>query len=221
MKILIIEDEKILSDTIKEVLKENYEVDQVYNGKEGELCAKKGGYDAIILDLMLPVYDGYTVLEKIRNEKIFTPVLILTAKDSLEDKLKGFHTGADDYLTKPFEKEELKVRIEAIIRRNNPKDLKKEIKFKEIVLDIDKKEALINKEKLKLQEKQFFMLAYLIQYQGSIITKEQIYDKIWGFSSETATNVVELYANKIKKELKKYDYDKYLKTIRGVGYMIS
>ena len=97
MKILIIEDEKILSDTIKEVLKENYEVDQVYNGKEGELCAKKGGYDAIILDLMLPVYDGYTVLEKIRNEKIFTPVLILTAKDSLEDKLKGFHTGAREF----------------------------------------------------------------------------------------------------------------------------
>ena len=221
MKVLIIEDEKILSDTIKEVLKDDYEVDQAYNGEEGELYAKKGIYDAIVLDLMLPIYDGYTVLEKIRNEKIFTPVLILTAKDSLEDKLKGFHTGADDYLTKPFEKEELKVRIEAIIRRNSPNDLKKEIRFKDLVLDINKKEAFINKEKLKLKEKQFSMLAYLIQYQGRIITKEQIYDKVWGFNSDTATNVVEVYANKIKKELKKYDYDKYFKTIRGVGYMIS
>ena len=120
MKILIIEDEKILSDTIKDVLNEDYEIEQAYDGKEGEKFAKKGKYDAIVLDLMLPIYDGYTVLEEIRNSMLFTPVLILTAKDSLEDKLKGFNLKADDYLTKPFAKEELKARIEAIIPLEEP-----------------------------------------------------------------------------------------------------
>lgn len=221
MNVLIIEDEKILSDTIKEVLKDEYEIDQAYNGQEGELYAKQDIYDVIILDLMLPIFDGYTVLEKIRNEGIFTPVLILTAKDALEDKLKGFNTGADDYLTKPFAKEELKVRIEAMIRRNNPNYYKREIKFKELILDTKNRKVFINKEELRLQGKQFDMLMYLIQYKDRIITKEQIFDKIWGFNSETTTNVVEVYASGIRKELKKYDYDKYFKTIRGVGYMIS
>ena len=221
MNVLIIEDEKILSDTIKEVLKDEYEIDQAYNGQEGELYAKQDIYDVIILDLMLPIFDGYTVLEKIRNEGIFTPVLILTAKDALEDKLKGFNAGADDYLTKPFAKEELKVRIEAMIRRNNPNYYKREIKFKELVLDTKNRKVFINKEELRLQGKQFDMLMYLIQYKDRIITKEQIFDKIWGFNSETTTNVVEVYASGIRKELKKYDYDKYFKTIRGVGYMIS
>lgn len=221
MNVLIIEDEKILSDTIKDVLKEEYEVDQAYDGQEGELYAKQDIYDVIILDLMLPIYDGYTVLEKLRNARIFTPVLILTAKDGLEDKLKGFHTGADDYLTKPFAKEELKARIEAMTRRNNPNYYKKEIRFKDLTLDISNRKAFIDKKELKLQGKQFDMLVYLIQYQNRIITKEQIFDKIWGFNSETTTNVVEVYASGIRKELKKYDYDKYFKTIRGVGYMIS
>ncbi len=177
MNVLIIEDEKILSDTIKEVLKDEYEIDQAYNGQEGELYAKQDIYDVIILDLMLPIFDGYTVLEKIRNEGIFTPVLILTAKDALEDKLKGFNTGADDYLTKPFAKEELKVRIEAMIRRNNPNYYKKEIKFKELVLDTKNRKVFINKEELRLQGKQFDMLMYLIQYKDRIITKEQIFVK--------------------------------------------
>lgn len=220
MKVLIIEDEKILSDTIKDVLKEDYEVEQAYDGQEGEIFIKKGKYDAIVLDLMFPIYDGYTVLEKIRNFKVPTPVLILTAKDSLEDKLKGFNLGADDYLTKPFAKEELKARIEAIIRRNNP-NYKKKIKFKDLLIDIKKRKVFINKKELKVQGKQFDMLIYLLEYQNKIITKEQIFDKIWGFNSETSTDVVEVYANGIRKELKKYDYDKFFRTIKGVGYMIS
>ena len=221
MKVLIIEDEKILSNTIKEVLSDDYEVNQAFDGKEGVICAKKNTYDAIILDLMLPVFDGYTVLEKIRNDRIFSPVLILTAKDALEDKLKGFNRGADDYLTKPFAKEELKARIEAIIRRNNPNYFNKEIKFKDLVLETKTKKAYINSKELKIEEKRFDMLMYLIKYQGRIITKEQIYDKILGFNSEAITNVVDAYVCEIREELKKYDYDKYFKIIKGVGYMIS
>ncbi len=221
MRILIVEDEKALSNAIKDSLKSEFEIDQAFDGEEGLLYIKQDIYDAIILDLMLPIRHGYQVLEEMRKEKILTPVLILTAKDSLEDKLQGFQKGADDYLTKPFAKEELKARIQVMIRRNNPSFYKNEITFKNLRIDINNRQAYIGNEELKLQGKQFDMLEYLMNYQNRIITKEQIFDKIWGFNSETTTNVVEVYASGIRKELKKYDYDKYFKTIRGVGYMIS
>lgn len=221
MNILIVEDEKVLSDSIKKILEKEFEVTQAFDGEEGELYALQDIYDVIILDLMLPFKNGYEIIEKVRKTGITTPILILTAKDALEDKLKGFQKGADDYLTKPFQTEELVARIEAMIRRNNPNYYKKEIKFKELKLDIKSRTAYINNKKLTLQGKQFDMLEYLINYNGRIITKEQIFNKIWGFDSETTTNVVEVYASAIRKELKKYDYDVYLKTIRGVGYMIS
>lgn len=221
MRILIIEDEKALSNAIRDSLKTEFEIDQAFDGEEGLLYIKQDIYDAIILDLMLPIKHGYEVLEEMRKEKILTPVLILTAKDSLEDKLQGFQKGADDYLTKPFAKEELKARIQVMIRRNNPSFYKNEITFKDLRIDINNRQAYIGNEELKLQGKQFDMLEYLLNYQNRIITKEQIFDKIWGFNSETTTNVVEVYASGIRKELKKYDYDKYFKTIRGVGYMIS
>lgn len=221
MRILIIEDEKALSNAIKDSLKIEFEIDQAFDGEEGLLYIKQDIYDAIILDLMLPIKNGYEVLEEMRKEKILTPVLILTAKDSLEDKLQGFQKGADDYLTKPFAKEELKARIQVMIRRNNPSFYKNEIAFKDLRIDINNRQAYIGDNELKLQGKQFDMLEYLMNYQNRIITKEQIFDKIWGFNSETTTNVVEVYASGIRKELKKYDYDKYFKTIRGVGYMIS
>lgn len=221
MRILIIEDEKALSNAIRDSLKTEFEIDQAFDGEEGLLYIKQDIYDAIILDLMLPIRHGYEVLEEMRKEKILTPVLILTAKDSLEDKLQGFQKGADDYLTKPFAKEELKARIQVMIRRNNPSFYKNEITFKDLRIDINNRQAYVGNEELKLQGKQFDMLEYLMNYQNRIITKEQIFDKIWGFNSETTTNVVEVYASGIRKELKKYDYDKYFKTIRGVGYMIS
>lgn len=221
MKILLVEDEKVLSYTIADSLKDEYEVDQAFDGLEGEYAAKQDIYDVIILDLMLPEKDGYQVLESIRKDGILTPVLILTAKDSLNDKLKGFQTGADDYLTKPFAKEELKARIEVMIRRNNPNYFRKEMTFKDLRIDLMARKAFIANVEVSLQGKQFDMLEYLVNYKGRIITKEQIFDKIWGFDSDTTTNVVEVYASGIRKELKKYDYDKYFKTIRGVGYMIS
>lgn len=221
MRILLIEDEKILSDTIKDILKNEYEVDQAFDGEEGELYAEQDIYDVIILDLMLPIKNGYEVLSNIRKNKILTPVIILTAKDTLNDKLQGFREGADDYLTKPFEKEELKARIEALNRRNNSNFYKKEIEYKDLKMDLSNRKVCIGEKELKLQGKQFDMLEYLLNYKGRIITKDQIFDKIWGFESDTTTNVVEVYASGIRKELKKYGYDKYFKTIRGVGYMIS
>ena len=221
MKILIVEDDQILSDTIKQCIQKEYEVEQAYDGEEGILYAQQDIYDVIILDLMMPIMNGYEVLVELRKKKIITPVLILTAKDSLNDKIRGFKSGADDYLVKPFEKEELIVRLEAMVRRNNRSYLKNEIEFKEMRLDLKTRKAYIVDKEILLQGKQFDMLEYLINYKNTIITKEQIFDKIWGFNSETTTNVVEVYASGIRKELKKYEYDKYFKTIRGVGYMLA
>lgn len=221
MKVLIVEDERTLSDTIKQCICKKFDTEQAYDGYEAYMMAKENIYDAIILDLMLPEMSGYDVLLKLRENKVLTPVLILTAKDTLNDKLKGFNYGADDYLVKPFEREELLARLEAIIRRTNGAYKQDEIEFKDLKLNIKGRRVFIKDKEITLQGKQFDILEYLINSKGTIITKEQIFDKIWGFDSFTTTNVVEVYASGLRKTLKQYGYDKYIKTIRGVGYMIT
>lgn len=221
MKVLIVEDERTLSDTIKQCICKKFDTEQAYDGYEAYMMAKENIYDAIILDLMLPEMSGYDVLLKLRENKVLTPVLILTAKDTLNDKLKGFNYGADDYLVKPFEREELLARLEAIIRRTNGAYKQDEIEFKDLKLNIKSRRAFIKDKEITLQGKQFDILEYLINSKGTIITKQQIFDKIWGFDSFTTTNVVEVYASGLRKTLKQYGYDKYIKTIRGVGYMIT
>ncbi len=185
------------------------------------MYAENNIYDAIILDLMIPIADGYTVLETLRNKKIYTPVLILTAKDGLDDKLKGFRLGADDYMTKPFNREELIARIDAIIRRTSGNYGENILEFEDLKLDLSNRTAKVGDKEIVLQGKQFDVLEYLINSKNTIITKEQIFDKIWGFDSDTSTNVIEVYTSGLRKELKKAGYDKYLKTIRGVGYIWS
>lgn len=221
MKVLIVEDERTLSDTIKQCICKKFDTEQAYDGYEAYMMAKENIYDAIILDLMLPEMSGYDVLLKLRESKVLTPVLILTAKDALNDKLKGFNFGADDYLVKPFEREELLARLNAIIRRTNGSYKEDTVEFQDLKLNVKNRKAVIKDEEIVLQGKQFDILEYLINSKGTIITKEQIFDKIWGFDSYTTTNVVEVYASGLRKALKKYGYDKYIKTIRGVGYMIS
>lgn len=203
MKILIIEDDKILSKTIEQCVKNNYDTDCAYDGEEGILYAKQGIYDVILLDLMMPVMDGYEVLSSLRRQKIFTPVLILTAKDAIEDKLKGFQIGADDYLLKPFNREELLARIDAIIRRINGNYTNQNtLEFKDLKLNLNSRKVMIHGKEIILQGKQFDFLEYLINSQNTIITKNQIFDKIWGFDSETNTNVIEVYASRIEKGTK-------------------
>lgn len=221
MKVLIVEDDKILAKTVEQCIKEKYDVDHAFDGEEGILYAKQEIYDAIILDIMMPVMDGYEFLNVLRNNKIYTPVLILTAKDTISDKVKGFRSGADDYLVKPFNREELLVRLEALIRRSQGNYSENKIQFKDLILDLNNRKMSVNKKEIFLQGKQFDMLEYLINSKNTIITKEQIFDKIWGFNSETTANVIEVYASGLRKELKKVGYDKYFKTIRGVGYIWS
>lgn len=221
MKVLIVEDDKILAKTIEQCVGNNYEIDHAYDGEEGIIYAEQGIYDAIILDIMMPIKNGYEVLNTLRAEKIYTPVLILTAKDGISDKVTGFRSGADDYLVKPFDREELLVRLEALIRRSTGNYTENIIQFEDLYLDLNSRCARVGNKEVFLQGKQFDMLEYLINSKNAIITKEQIFDKIWGFDSETTANVIEVYASGLRKELKKIGYDKHLKTIRGVGYIWS
>ena len=221
MKALIVEDDRILSDTIKQCIEDKFNVEQAYDGYEGYMFAKGNIYDVIILDIMMPEMDGYEVVSKLRKDGVLTPVLMLTAKDSTADKVKGLNYGADDDLVKPFERTELVARLEAIVRRNNSFFQTDTLKFKDLELNLKNRTATIKGKEVVLLGKQFDLLEYLINSQNTIITKEQIFDKIWGFDSDTSTNVVEVYASGLRKELKKYGYDKYIKTLRGVGYIMQ
>lgn len=221
MKLLIIEDDRHLSETIKETTKELFETIQAFDGEEGLFLAEQNIFDCIILDIMMPYMNGYEVLQQLRQKNIRTPVVMLTAKDGLDDKIQGFKAGADDYLVKPFHREELLLRLEAIIRRSGGAFKEYTLTFKELKMNVQNKTVLIGEELIKLNGKQFDLLEYLLNNKNIILTKEQIFDRIWGFESDTSTSVVEVYASNLRKNLKKFNYDHYIKTFRGLGYMLS
>ena len=221
MKLLIIEDDKYLSDSICETTKEMFETEQAFDGEEGLYLAEQNIFDVIILDIMMPNMNGYEVLKNLRKQNIMTPVIMLTAKDGIDDKIQGFKIGADDYLVKPFHREELLLRLEAMVRRSGGLLKENVLSFKELKINIKNKTAEISGEILKLNGKQFDLLEYLINNKNTILTKEQIFDRIWGFESDTSTTVVEVYASNLRKNLKKFGYDHYIKTFRGLGYMLT
>lgn len=221
MKLLIIEDDKYLSDSICETTKEMFETEQAFDGEEGLYLAEQNIFDVIILDIMMPNMNGYEVLKNLRRQSIMTPVIMLTAKDGIDDKIQGFKVGADDYLVKPFHREELLLRLEAMVRRSGGLLKENVLSFKELKINIKNKTAEISGEILKLNGKQFDLLEYLINNKNTILTKEQIFDRIWGFESDTSTTVVEVYASNLRKNLKKFGYDHYIKTFRGLGYMFT
>ncbi len=221
MKLLIIEDDQNLSEAIREITTNMFETEQAFDGDEGLFLAEQNIFDVIILDIMLPHLNGYEVLKNLRKKGITTPVIMLTAKDGIDDKILGFKVGADDYLVKPFHREELLLRLEAVVRRTIGIFKENVILFKELKLNVKNKTAHIGAELIKLNGKQFDLLEYLINNKNTILTKEQIFDRIWGFESETSTTVVEVYASNLRKTLKKYGYDQYIKTYRGMGYMLT
>lgn len=221
MKLLIIEDDRHLSNTIKETTQELFETQQAFDGDEGLFLAEQNIFDCIILDIMMPGMNGYEVLKELRAQDNSTPVIMLTAKDGISDKIQGFKAGADDYLVKPFHREELLLRLEAIIRRSGGELRENVLTFKELKLNIKNKTAFIRDEPVKLNGKQFDLLEYLLNNKNIILTKEQIFDRIWGFESDTSTTVVEVYASNLRKNLKAFHYDSYIKTFRGLGYMLS
>ncbi|RNB79873.1 DNA-binding response regulator [Brevibacillus nitrificans] len=221
MKLLIIEDDHHLSDTIKETAQSLFETTQAFDGEEGLFLAAQNIFDVIILDIMLPHLNGYEVLEQLRAQHVTTPVIMLTAKDGIDDKIHGFKKGADDYLVKPFHREELLLRLEALVRRSVGDFNDQTLRFLNLQINTKNNQVSIGDEVLKLSGKQYDLLEYLLNNRNTILTKEQIFDRIWGFDSETSTTVVEVYASNLRKNLKKYGYDKYIKTFRGLGYMLT
>lgn len=221
MKILVVEDDKLILQSIRNGLENYYSIDTASDGEEGLYMAEQNIYDTIVLDRMLPYLTGDKVLKNLREKHINTPVLFVTAKDSLEDKITGFKMGADDYISKPFYIEELRVRIEALLRRSGALVEETILKSGLLKLNTRTRELFIKGEKINLQAKQFDLLEYLINNKGTILTKEQIFDRIWGFESDTTITIVEVYIHKLRKLLEKYGYDEHVKTIRGVGYMFD
>ena len=220
MKILVIEDDKHLNKAICEMLNNIAETSSIYDGEQAMYAAEQNIYDLIILDVMLPNVDGFTILKKIRHTSN-VPVIMLTAKDSIQDKVNGLKLGADDYMTKPFYRNELIARVNALLRRYNNNFMDMKIVFKDMVFDLSQKTVSINGEKLEISGKSYDILEYLVRNKEMIITKEQLFNRIWGFESETIWSVVEVYVSNLRKLLKKYNYHTYLKTLRNVGYMWS
>lgn len=221
MKILIVEDNKTIQKDIEKELSKHFDTETCGDGEEGLYLISQGIYDLVILDLMLPNMGGIEILNQARKDGIDTPILILTAKEALDDKVEAFTLGANDYLTKPFYMDELVARVYAILRTNGKIKDKKYLEFKDLRIDSEKNSVYINDEEIELQNKQFKLLEYFVLNKGSILLKEQIYDRIWGVDSDATIEIVEVYVSNLRKKLSKYDYDKYIKTKRKVGYILD
>ena len=221
MKILIVEDNKKLLQTIEKELKKHFEVECCEDGEEAFYLIKQGIYDLVVLDLMLPSMNGIEVLKNIRKNYIDTPVLILTAKESLDEKVEAISMGANDYLTKPFYMEELVARIYAMLRTTGKLQSSNTLDFYDLHLDLSKRRVFYKNEEIELQNKQFNLLEYFLLNKGTILLKEQIYDRIWGMESDATIEIVEVYISNLRKILSKFGYDKCIKTKRKVGYMFD
>lgn len=220
IKILLVEDDLSLSNSVFDFLDDFADVTQVFDGEEGLYEAESGVYDLILLDLMLPEKDGFQVLKDLRAKGVTTPVLIMTAKESLDDKGHGFELGADDYLTKPFYLEELKMRIQALLKRAG-KFNENTLSYGDVTVNLSTNSTTKAGKDVELLGKEFDLLVYFLQNQNVILPKTQIFDRLWGFDSDTTVSVVEVYVSKIRKKLKGTAFAKNLHTLRSVGYILK
>lgn len=221
MRILLVDDEVALTDALATILKQNkYLVDCAYDGEQGLDCAMSGAYDLIVLDIMMPKLNGYEVLKQIRENKINTPVLILSAKSDISDKVIGLNFGADDYLTKPFNSEELLARIKALLRRkeNFTGDV---LSFNDLVLDRDTYEIIKDQKRISLGKKEFQILELLLLNKGKVINKNTFIEKIWGYDSDAEYNAIEVYVSFIRRKLNLLNSNTDIKSIRGIGYTLG
>lgn len=221
MRLLAVEDNQALLKEIVSRLSEDYKVDAADNGEDALFLAEQNIYDVLILDVMLPGLDGFEVTKRLREANVATPVIFLTAKDGVDDRVRGLNLGGDDYLVKPFQYQELKARISAILRRSSPLSLNQTLRYKGIEIDARNRQVTVNGDVLAFTVKQYELLEFLIENVGQILTREQIFDRIWGFDSETAVDIVEVYIHQLRRKLKKYNYDADIRTVRGIGYMLS
>ena len=222
MKILIIEDEYSLADAISETLKnEKFNVNIETNGEDGENEALTENYDLILLDVMLPKKNGFDILKTLGQAKIKTPIIMLTAKSEIEDKLKGLEHGADDYVTKPFAMRELMARIKAVLKRTNNIDSTDFLEYGDIVLDLKNAKLKSHNNEIQISGKELELLEQLLINKNQITSRESLAERIWGYESDSEYNNVEVYITFIRRKLKLIDSNVSIKAIRGVGYKLE
>lgn len=219
MRILLVEDEHSLSDAICEGLRDNFfAVDQAFNGQEAlDKLEIEQAYDLIILDIMLPKINGLNLLKEMRKRGIKTPVLMLTAKNSVDDKVESLSIGADDYLTKPFDFRELLARVHALLRRD--KEIKTSIiKIGDLKIDISKNIVSINENIINLTKKEYQILVYLSINKGRVVTKEELESHLWDENSQLWSDTLRTHIKNLRKKIERKNYTPIIKTIKGIGY---
>ena len=221
MRILLVEDEEKLARLVARGLEHaGYTVDTIDDGVKAESRIKYGTYDVIVLDIMLPGQDGIAVCTHVREAGILTPIIMLTAKDALEDKLAGLNAGADDYLTKPFEFEELKARLHVLLRRSE-KPLVSKMSVGNLCMDTTTHRVYVGETEVMLTLKEYAVLEYLLRHKNQVVDRGQILDHCWGYDFTSFSNIVDVYVKRVRNKLQKVSNEKYITTIRGVGYTIE
>ena len=222
MKVLIIEDEYSLADAIKESLhKEHLEATIITNGYDGEEEALTNLYDLILLDVMLPKKNGFEILKTLKEEKIKTPIIILTAKSEIDDKLKGLENGADDYITKPFHMKELLARMKIILKRSTNLEDTSILTYGDLILDLSTGKLKCKDKEVSINGKELNLIELLLINKEQIIDKEVLTEKIWGYDSEAEYNNVEVYISFLRKKIKLLDSIVKIQTVRGIGYKLE
>lgn len=221
MKILIVEDDLDLSRSLTKLLKtQKYSTDAAYDGEEALDFLEVSDYDLVLLDVMMPKMDGFAFLREIRAQGKPIPVLMLTARDALEDRVTGLDTGADDYLVKPFEFEELLARIRALLRRRQPQVTTNRIQVADVELDLSQKQVYRGGEMVDLTSKEYQLFEYLVSHQGQVISREQIREHIWSFDYEGESNIIDVLIKNLRRKLDVGREGSIITTKRGLGYVI-
>ena len=220
MRILVVEDERKIAQFIKRGLKEEgYAVDVASDGEEGHFLATTNDYDVVILDLMLPKIEGIILCKRLREEKIPSSIIILTAKDDVQNKIQGLDAGADDYLTKPFAFEELLARIRAALRKND-QSLTTKLQVADLTMDLLTHRVMRGNKEIILTNKEYTLLEYLMRHTASIIPRAVISEHVWDINFDTDTNVIDVYINYLRRKIDSGYKKKLIHTIRGRGYTL-
>lgn len=222
MRVLLVEDERRLAEPVKYILEKNkYTVDLAEDGLTGQDMAETGVYDVIILDRILPIKEGVEVLKTLRTNHVKTPVIIVTAKDAVPDRVDGLNAGADDYLIKPFSNDELLARVNALTRRFENIAVNQPLQLSALQLDYKRCEVYVLGDTINLSAQESQLLEHLMRNKGQVLTKEQLFNKVWGFESDTEITAVELYVFYLRKKIDFKKCNTVLETIRGVGYCLK
>lgn len=220
MKILIIEDEKLLADSLKALLeKKGFDVECVYDGESGEEYAETGVYDLLILDVMMPKMNGFEVAKKVRSKRCGTPILMLTARSGLEDRIQGLNAGADYYLTKPFDTRELLACVNALLRRQGSQV--DELSLGNTALDLSSCMLICGENGVRLSAKEFDVMRFLLQSKDAVLSKEVILAKVWGYDSNAVENHVEVYVGFLRKKLAAIGSNVHIEAVRRLGYRLE